>query len=143
MRGFASIGLHQPRNPLNVGEVLRAAGCYGAAMVAASGIRYKRARTDTQAAHKHLPLIQCDSLLSVTPYRAARVGVELVDWATPIQKFKHPESAFYIFGPEDGSLPEDVLRSCDSVIYIPTQYCMNLAATVNVVLFDRLAKEEP
>jgi tRNA(Leu) C34 or U34 (ribose-2'-O)-methylase TrmL len=141
MRGYASIGLHDPRNPLNVGEVLRAAGCYQAAMVAATGIRYRRQKTDTQAAHKHLPLIQCDSLLSIAPYGAKRVGVELVDWATPIQKFKHPESAFYLFGPEDGSLPEEVLRECDSVIYIPTQYCMNLAATVNVVLFDRMAKE--
>jgi tRNA(Leu) C34 or U34 (ribose-2'-O)-methylase TrmL len=26
------------------------------------------------------------------------------------------------------------------VIYIPTRYCMNLAATVNVVLYDRMAK---
>ena len=42
--GFAAIGLHQPRNPLNVGEVLRAAGCYGAAMIAASGVRYKRSQ---------------------------------------------------------------------------------------------------
>ena len=36
-KGFAAIALHQPKDPLNVGEVLRAAGCYGAAMVAASG----------------------------------------------------------------------------------------------------------
>ena len=52
-KGFAAIALHQPKDPLNVGEVLRAAGCYGAAMVAASGVRYRRARTDTQAAHRH------------------------------------------------------------------------------------------
>jgi tRNA(Leu) C34 or U34 (ribose-2'-O)-methylase TrmL len=27
------------------------------------------------------------------------------------------------------------------VVYVPTIGCMNLAATVNVVLYDRLAKE--
>ena len=29
---------------------------------------------------------------------------------------------------------------CRDVVYIPTDKCMNLAATVNVVLYDRLAK---
>ncbi|MBU0538004.1 MAG: 23S rRNA methyltransferase, partial [Gammaproteobacteria bacterium] len=28
------------------------------------------------------------------------------------------------------------------IVYIPTKGCMNLAATVNVVLYDRLAKGE-
>lgn len=31
-RGYAAIGLHMPKTPSNVGSVLRAAGCYGAAM---------------------------------------------------------------------------------------------------------------
>jgi tRNA(Leu) C34 or U34 (ribose-2'-O)-methylase TrmL len=26
------------------------------------------------------------------------------------------------------------------VVYVPTQGCMNLAASVNVILYDRLAK---
>ncbi len=26
------------------------------------------------------------------------------------------------------------------VVYVPTRHCMNLAATVNVVLYDRLSK---
>lgn len=33
-RGYAAIGLIRPKTPANVGAVLRAAGCYGAAMVA-------------------------------------------------------------------------------------------------------------
>ncbi len=58
MRGYAAIGLHRPIDKKNIGSVLRAAYCYGAAMV-------------------------------------------------------------------------------------PTRDCMDLAATVNVVLYDRLAKENP
>ncbi len=30
----------------------------------------------------------------------------------------------------------------DHVVYVPTVGCMNLAASVNVVLYDRLAKQE-
>ena len=52
----------------------------------------------------------------------------------------HPEQAIYIFGPEDGSIPQALIDSADHVVYIPTIGCMNLAATVNVLLYDRLAK---
>lgn len=139
-RGFASIGLHRAKDPLNIGEVMRAAGCYGAAMVAVSGSRYRRARTDTQAAHRHLPMIECDELRCVVPHGAVAVAVDLVEGAQSICTYVHPESAFYVFGPEDGTLGHDVLRWCRDVIYVPTRRCMNLAATVNVVLYDRLAK---
>lgn len=140
-RGFAAIGLHRPKDPRNVGEVLRAAGCYGAAMVAASGTRYVRARTDTQAAHKHLPLLVCDDLQQLIPHAAIPVAVDLIEGATPLPSYRHPESAFYLFGPEDGTLGPEVLSWCRDVVYVPTARCMNLAATVNVVLYDRLVKQ--
>lgn len=50
------------------------------------------------------------------------------------------DRALYIFGPEDGSLDKEIRDWCEDVVYIPTTGCMNLAATVNVVLYDRLAK---
>ena len=108
-RGYAAIGLHQPKNPLNVGEVLRAAGCYGAAMVAASGVRYRRARTDTQAAHRHLPLLTCDDLMGMIPHGSVPVAIDLIEGAQPLPAYKHPTSAFYVFGPEDGTLGQEVL----------------------------------
>jgi tRNA C32,U32 (ribose-2'-O)-methylase TrmJ len=37
-------------------------------------------------------------------------------------------------------LPQSVIDQADAVVYIPTVGCMNLAATVNVLLYDRLAK---
>ena len=45
-----------------------------------------------------------------------------------------------IFGPEDGSVGKKIVKWCDDVVYIPTIGCMNLAATANVVLYDRMAK---
>jgi len=140
MRGYAAIGLHLPKDPLNIGEVLRAAGCYGASMVAASGTRYKKSKTDTQSAHRHLPLIECDDLKLILPYGCTPIAVDLIDDAKSLIDFKHPESAFYIFGAEDGTLGNDILHWCKERVYIPTNYCMNLAATVNVVLYDRLSK---
>ena len=60
--------------------------------------------------------------------------------ARPLPEYTHPDRALYLFGAEDGSLSQELRDWCEDVVYIPTQGCMNLAATVNVVLYDRLAK---
>ena len=143
-RGYSAIGLFSPKNSLNVGSALRAAGCYGAAMVVVGGERpkryLKRVQTDTQAAYRHLPLIGCEDLHSAVPFDCVPVAIEILDGARPLYDYTHPERAFYIFGPEDGSLGKQVTDWCRDVVYVPTNYCMNLAATVNVVLYDRMAK---
>lgn len=97
-RGYAVVGLDNPKTDINVGSAMRAVGVYEAAMLMTSG-------------------------------------------ATPLHEYKHPERAFYVFGAEDATLGRRVLDRCRDTIYIPTQGCMNLAATVNVVLYDRLAKQ--
>ena len=145
-RGYAAIGLFQPKNSLNVGSVMRAAGCYGVAMVAVSGERpkkfLKRVQTDTQKAYRHLPLIGCEDLHGIIPFDCVPVAVDLIDGAKSLVDYRHPERAFYIFGPEDGTLGKAVTVWCRDTIYVPTRYCMNLAASVNVVLYDRMAKQE-
>jgi tRNA(Leu) C34 or U34 (ribose-2'-O)-methylase TrmL len=146
-RGYSAVGLHSPKNSLNVGSALRAAGCYGAAMVAVSGVRPQRylgrIATDTHKAFRHLPLIACDDLHAIIPYDCVPVAVELVDGAKCLFDYKHPERAFYVFGPEDGTLGKATLDWCRDVVYVPMQEhrCMNLAATVNVVLYDRAMKQ--
>ena len=139
----ATIGLVNPKSPENVGMVLRAAGCYAADQVFYTGERYNRARqffTDTKNVHEKIPLQCVDNLLAAVPQGAKIVAVELIEGATPLIHFEHPPHAYYIFGPEDGSLSQEILNESDFVVYIPTIGCMNLAATVNVVLYDRLAK---
>jgi len=142
MRGYAAIGLHMPKTPANVGSVLRAAGCYGAAMVAMTGDRFRRASTDTMSAWRHLPFMQVADLRAVIPFDCVPVAVDLVEGAVPLTNYTHPDRAFYIFGPEDGTLGADILGWCRDVIYVPTDGCMNLAACANVVLYDRMAKEQ-
>ena len=140
--GFAVVGLWMPKNIINVGAALRAAGCYNASLVVTQGKRYRNASTDTAKSFRHIPLIHgVDDLFDFVPYGCMPVAVDIVPKATPLYKFTHPNNAFYIFGPEDGTLSNKVLSRCKHKVYIPTSNCMNLAATVNVILYDRMAKE--
>lgn len=142
-RGYAAIGLHNPKTPANVGSVLRAAMCYDAACIAISGERIDgrkiKSSTNTTATQRHIPVLRGD-LHDLIPYGAIPVAVDLVDGAESLPDFTHPESAFYVFGPEDGTLGASILDWCPRRVMVPTQFCMNLAATVNVVLYDRMAK---
>ena len=142
-RGFAAIGLQNPKTKVNVGSVLRAAMCFDVASEAISGQRvdgsWIKHASNTLAGHRHIPVMLGD-LRQLIPYAAVPVAVDLVDGAESLVDFVHPQSAFYIFGPEDGTLGKAVLDWCPKRVMVPTQFCMNLAATVNVVLYDRLAK---
>jgi len=138
-----TIGLVDPQSPANVGSVLRAAGCFGVDAVVYSGTRFARAsrfHTDTQHAGRTIPLTAVASLPESVPPGARLVCVELAEGAIPLPEFRHPEHAFYLFGPEDGTLGQELIDRADAVVYVPTVGCLNLAAAVNVVLYDRLAK---
>lgn len=144
-RGYSAIGLVQPKTPANVGSVLRAAGCYGVDLVAVEGQRGKNSlitsnATDTMKAWRHLPTLLTDDLFDALPVGCVPVAVDLMPNAVSLVDFVHPQSAFYIFGPEDGTLGERHAKIGMARVFVPTRYCMNLAATVNVVLYDRLAK---
>lgn len=108
-RGFAAIGLFQPKDRHNVGSVLRAAQAYDAKLVITTGERYRRAATDTFNTTKHLPLLQVYDLFEVVPFDCVPIAVDLLEGAIPLPEFHHPERAFYIFGPEDGTLFDGLL----------------------------------
>lgn len=140
-----TIGLTNPKSATNVGSVMRAAGCYCVDSVIYTGGRYDRAvklNTDTKQIRSTIPLTNVDDLLQNTKPDTKIVCVDLIVGATPLPVFKHPENALYIFGPEDGTIPQNVIDKADHVVYVPTTGCMNLAASVNVLLYDRLAKSK-
>jgi tRNA(Leu) C34 or U34 (ribose-2'-O)-methylase TrmL len=140
---YVAIGLVNPKSPTNIGGVMRAAGCYQADAVFYSGERSQRAmrfQTDTKDVVQRIPLTAVDDLLATTTDDIDIVCVELVEGATSLPEFKHPKRAFYLFGPEDGSIPQEIIDRAYRVVYVPTIGCMNLAATVNVLLYDRCAK---
>lgn len=140
MRGYCAIGLSNPKDSGNVGSALRAAGIFGAALVMTTGKRYRKHSADTMATYRHLPLLQVDDLRAVIPYDCVPVAVEIAPGAVQLPAYTHPERAFYVFGAEDQTLGRGTLAWCRDVIYIPVSRCLNLAACVNVVLYDRCAK---
>lgn len=140
------LGLMNPKSAANVGAVLRAAGCFSVDAVCYTGARYDRAKsfhTDTKNRVTTIPLRHVDCLPDAVENNSRIVAVEFVEGASPLTSFEHPHNAFYLFGPEDGSLTQSVIDRCDQVVYVPTVGCLNLAASVNVVLYDRLAKLWP
>lgn len=142
MRGYSVIALDNPKDNNNVGSALRAAKCYSAAMVVTSGKRYNPASTDTMQTVRHKPLLCVEDVFNALPFDCVPVAVDLLPGATPLAEYKHPKRAFYIFGAEDATLGERITSRCRDVVYIPTDGCMNLAACVNVVLYDRQTKEQ-
>lgn len=141
-RGFSCIGLYKPKTPENVGSVLRAAYCYGVSQVVIEGARGKALghSTNTPAAHRHMPTFISDDVLAYVPYDTQIVVIDLIEGAVPLPTFIHPPRAFYLFGPEDGTLGAKHTIRAQHVVYVPTRTCMNLAACVNVVLYDRMTK---
>ncbi len=140
-----TICLTNPKSPTNVGGVLRAAGCFGANEVLYTGNRYniaKKFSTDTQNISEEIGIKHVEDFLAEKPNGQALVCVDLVEGATPLPEFEHPENAFYVFGPEDGSIKQEVIDNADHVVFMPTKGSLNLAASVNVVLYDRVAKAD-
>lgn len=147
MKEEVGIGLVNPKSPENVGSVMRAAGNYRVGSVMYTGGRYAKAISYksksvslSRKVGQNIPLAGVSCLVGNIPEEMRVVCVEFAENAIPLPEYKHPEKALYIFGPEDGSISQQLLNRADAVVYVPTVGCMNLAATVNVVLYDRLAK---
>lgn len=141
-RGYSAIGLFRPKHKENVGSAMRAASVYGASMVAIQGARCDALYhgTNTTKTQRRVPTIMTDNLLDVRPFDCQIVVVDLIDGATALPDFAHPERAMYVFGPEDGTLGFQHTQHAQHVVYVPGNSCMNLAATVNVILYDRMVK---
>ena len=144
---YCAIGLSNPKSPSNVGSVVRACGCFSADQIFYTGIRYDRAEpfyTDTANRRHEIPLTNIDCLTEPPISPGVRlVCVELCENALPLTDYNHPEQAVYLFGPEDYSLSQETIDKADDVVFIPTIGCLNLSASVNLVLYDRMIKRTP
>lgn len=146
-KSTVSIGLLNPKSPDNVSSVMRSAGNFRVDSVFYTGKRYPRALMRNpdipdmrRKVGQGVPLTEVNCLLDDLPGHMKIVCVEFAVDAQSLPGYQHPEHALYIFGPEDGTISQDVIDRADAVVYVPTVGCMNLAATVNVLLYDRLTK---
>lgn len=145
MTSLISIGLINPKSASNVGSILRASGCFKAKRILFTGQRFTHAakyHTDTRNISSDIALEHVEDLITAVEPETKVICVELTEGAIALPEFSHPEKALYIFGPEDGTIDQATIDKADYVVYIPTQGCLNLAATCNIVLYDRSAKLE-
>jgi tRNA(Leu) C34 or U34 (ribose-2'-O)-methylase TrmL len=142
---YCGIGLCNPKNGFNIGGALRACGCLGGDFMVVSGSRFREFKSDfrnmdTEFARKRIPLFMgVDNLEAFLPYECTPVVLERVEGAVSLVDFDHPRRAFYVFGPEDGSVPSRTFPDAPRV-YVPTHGSLNLASSVYLTLYDRIAK---
>lgn len=144
------VGLHQSKDPTNLANVRRTVSCYGGGRLFVTGGRMTHAIESSE----RLPRPLRDRRYENTRMQLGMTDFNIEEWAkqgfTPVAievsgsqnlaYFEHPHNAFYIFGPEDGSLPPQILSKCHAHVVIPTLHCLNLAVAVSTVLYDRMAK---
>ena len=141
MRGFFGIGVQGLSKPMNAGNLFRSAHAFGASFVFTIDSVYasKLSKSDTSKTPGHLPFYRYDSVAELTlPDKCSLVGIELTDEAVDLPSFHHPLRAAYVLGRERGSLSPDLIARCDSVVKIPTKFCINVAVAGAVVMYDRL-----
>lgn len=158
----SAVVLLNPKTPFNVGNALRACSIFDVPQLYWTGDRVEDPR-DCRA------IADCSAQISKRSARLPReermkeyqrvrwahdekavnrlvesgltpVCVEVDPTAEMLPGFDHPDDALYIFGPEDGSVGKGVRVVCHRFVTIPSSSCLNLAAAVNVVLYDRAAK---
>ena len=85
------------------------------------------------------PALKADAIGRMYSVPAERVEVMPYPAALAIKTYQHPPRAVYLLGPEDGTLPDAIMRQHDTVI-LPGAYPLNVAMAATVVLYDRVMK---
>lgn len=140
-RGYFAIGAERSSKALNLGNLMRSAHGFGASFTFTVGAQYRalEARADTSKGQWHLPHYNWrDQTEMMLPDGCKLVGIELIEGAVDLASFLHPLRAAYVLGPEQGSLSPEILARCDSVVKIPTRFCVNVAMAGAIVMYDRI-----
>jgi tRNA(Leu) C34 or U34 (ribose-2'-O)-methylase TrmL len=142
-----SIILCNPKYSANVGAIVRAASCFGAHQVWWTGNRVKLddaqrlPREERMKGYASVEMRQFDYPFDHFGRDVTPVALELLPGSECLLDFVHPENAVYVFGPEDGSIPQVLRKHCHRFVSIPSKHCTNLAAAVYIVLYDRIIKQ--
>ena len=142
-RGWCGIGIVHGKNSVNLGTLWRSAAVLDADFVFTVGRRYKRQRSDTIDATRHMPLWHfdtLDALLACQPNGGVLVGVEMTEDAVALSDFAHPERAIYLLGAEDHGLTEETLQRCDQIVRLHGEQSLNVATAGSIVLHDRVTQ---
>jgi tRNA(Leu) C34 or U34 (ribose-2'-O)-methylase TrmL len=140
--------LYNPKFGHNVGGALRTCSSFRVPTLLWTGKRVtldvasgqRLPREERMKGYRDVDMRRHDAPFDLLPPGVVPVAVEVRPNAERLFDFEHPESAAYVFGPEDGSLPSWVLRHCHRFVVIPGAHCLNLSSAVLAVLYDRALK---
>lgn len=114
--------LINPKFPHNLGATIRACSCFGLDSLVWTGSRiqvsqYERLpREERMKGYKSVRFVNherpFDLFADFTP-----VCVEVYEQSEPLTTFEHPEGAVYVFGPEDGRVPQVIRRMCHRFVH--------------------------
>ena len=142
-----AIVLCNPKYPHNVGGIIRIASCFGIEHLVWTG---DRVTLDTKKGERLPREERMKGYANVKLYPGREnpldafpddVAIELVKGSQLLPRFEHPKNPVYVFGPEDGSVPQGIRRKCHAFVAIPTFHCLNLSNAVSLVMYDRLVKQ--
>jgi tRNA(Leu) C34 or U34 (ribose-2'-O)-methylase TrmL len=142
-----AILLSNPKYARNLSMIKRVASCYGVEQVWHTGNRmfYEPSKRKSKPNKERLPreermkgyssvqLINFDYVFDQFP-NATPVAVEVLECAEPLHLFDFPDNPLFVFGAEDGEIPQVMKKHCHRFLVIPTRHCLNLAVAVGTVL---------
>lgn len=144
-RGYYGIGVDNAKTKLNIGTLFRSAMNFEADFIFTVHKRYEKQASNTVKAENHLPLWNFESVEDFRkhiPFGCVPIGVEITKEAKNIVNFVHPERAIYILGAEDYGITPEIQALCKEVIFIPSNFCLNVAVAGSIVMYDRFIKTQ-
>jgi tRNA G18 (ribose-2'-O)-methylase SpoU len=144
-KGYFGIGIYNGKDPLNYGTLFRSAYLLNASYLFVIGKRYRKQRSDTVKATRHLPTFEYssfDDFRKNLPYSCMLIGIELDDRSTTLKTFVHPKQCCYLLGAEDHGLPKHMLDACHHLVKLPGEFSMNVSVAGSIVMYDRLTKDQ-
>src|SRR6266446_4189403 len=118
--------LINPKYSHNVAATIRACSCFGLSSLIWTGSRvdptqYSRLpREERMKGYKDVTWIHSNKPFDYFLGNDHPVCVEIHEGSVPLQNFIHPQNAVYVFGPEDGGVPQVIRRLCFSFVHIPS-----------------------
>jgi tRNA(Leu) C34 or U34 (ribose-2'-O)-methylase TrmL len=141
-----TIVLLEPRFVDNIAAAVRAASAFDIKQVWYTGRNIngdaRRLPRELRMYSDRVDLFHSDKPLDMMPDYAVPVALEYAASHSSLVYFRHARHNVYVFGPERGEVPGHIKGLCHHVVSIPTAHSLNLAATVNIVLYDRAMKRE-
>jgi tRNA G18 (ribose-2'-O)-methylase SpoU len=142
MRGYFGIGVESSSKIMNAGNLLRTTHAFGGSFfffVQPVVDMYELQQSDTAKSSGEMPVYKFDSPKELLLPRGCKlVGVELTEDAVDLPRFRHPQQAAYVLGPEKGNLSDAMQERCDFIVKIPMKFCVNVGIAGALVIYDRL-----